>query len=124
MVQHGANAVFIFVEIFLNSIPFVPYLMGYLGLYVASFGLWAITYFRLHGLWLYPVRPPSDSSWVTVYIACTCRLQNTKMEEPGCIRVVKAKDTWKIGVCPVPMQIWKLHDSFHSAEQTPYWLTL
>ncbi|KAK9902693.1 hypothetical protein WJX75_003028 [Coccomyxa subellipsoidea] len=51
---HGANMAFILVELFLNSIPFVPYLMGYLGLYVATFGLWAFTYFRLTTLWLYP----------------------------------------------------------------------
>ena len=50
---------FILVELFLNSIPFVPYLMGYLGLYVATFGLWAFTYFRLTTLWLYPVRTSS-----------------------------------------------------------------
>lgn len=47
---------FILGELFLNSIPFVPYLMGYLGIYVATFGLWSFTYFRLMGLWLYPVR--------------------------------------------------------------------
>lgn len=57
--QHGANMAFILVELFLNCIPFVPYLMGYLGLYVATFGLWAFTYFRLTTLWLYPVRTSS-----------------------------------------------------------------
>ncbi|EIE19989.1 hypothetical protein COCSUDRAFT_67659 [Coccomyxa subellipsoidea C-169] len=51
---HGANMAFILGELFLNSIPFVPYLMGYLGIYVATFGLWSFTYFRLMGLWLYP----------------------------------------------------------------------
>lgn len=30
--------------------------MGFLGVYVATFGVWSFTYFRLHGLWLYPVR--------------------------------------------------------------------
>lgn len=53
--QHGANMAFIFAELFFSSIPFVPYLMGYLGFYVATFGLWAFTFFRITGRWLYPV---------------------------------------------------------------------
>ncbi len=54
-VQHGANMAFILAELFFNSIPFVPYLMAFLGFYVATFGLWAFTYFRITGRWLYPV---------------------------------------------------------------------
>lgn len=49
---------FILAELFFSSIPFVPYLMGYLGFYVATFGLWAFTFFRLTGRWLYPVSFP------------------------------------------------------------------
>jgi hypothetical protein len=53
--QHGANLGFITGELLLNRMPFIPYLMGALGLYVSAFGLWSFTYFRLNGLWLYPV---------------------------------------------------------------------
>lgn len=55
--QHGANALFALGELLLNSIPFTPYLLGYLGMYSSSYGIWAFTYFRITGKWLYPVSP-------------------------------------------------------------------
>jgi hypothetical protein len=54
-VQHGANALFALGELLLNNIPFTPYLLGYLGMYSSSYGIWAFTYFRITGKWLYPV---------------------------------------------------------------------
>lgn len=56
--QHGANAAFALGELLLNRIPYTPYLVGYMGLYTSIYGLWAFTYFRLTGEWIYVVRLP------------------------------------------------------------------
>ena len=53
--QHGLNLVFILAEMMLNSIPFLPYLMGYMGLYSATYALWAFAFFSNTGKWIYPV---------------------------------------------------------------------
>jgi hypothetical protein len=62
MVQHGLNLVFVLVELMLNSIPFHPYLMGFMGMYSAAYALWAFTFYSNSGKWIYPVPlPPSPS---------------------------------------------------------------
>ncbi len=38
--QHGANALFAIGELLLNTIPFVPHLMGYVGFWTSAFGIW------------------------------------------------------------------------------------
>ena len=53
--QHIFNALFMLVELLLNSIPFHPYLLGFGGLYSSSFGLWAFSFYHRTGRWIYPV---------------------------------------------------------------------
>lgn len=42
-------------EMFLNSIPFYPYLLGFVGLWTCSYGIWAFINFSSSGKWMYPV---------------------------------------------------------------------
>lgn len=53
--QHALNFVFIVVELLLNCMPFYPYLMGFMGLYTAVYGLWAFSFYIYTGRWIYPV---------------------------------------------------------------------
>ena len=53
--QHVFNALFMLVELLLNSIPFHPYLLGFGGLYSSCFGLWAFSFYHRTGRWIYPV---------------------------------------------------------------------
>ncbi|BDA51438.1 hypothetical protein COCOBI_18-3160 [Coccomyxa sp. Obi] len=64
---HGANMAFILAELFFSAIPFVPYLMGYLGFYVATFGIWAFAFFRLTGRWLYPFLDANEPWAIVAY---------------------------------------------------------
>ena len=43
------------VELLLNKIPFQPYMMGWLGLYSSTYGLWAFGWYKVRNLWMYPV---------------------------------------------------------------------
>lgn len=54
-VQHGFNCVLMLGELFLNSIPFYPYLLGFVGLWTCSYGIWAFINFSSSGKWMYPV---------------------------------------------------------------------
>ena len=38
--QHGANALFVLGELLLNTIPFQPHLMGYVGFWTSLYGIW------------------------------------------------------------------------------------
>lgn len=38
--QHGANFFFAIGELLLNTIPFVPHLMGFVGFWTSLFGIW------------------------------------------------------------------------------------
>ena len=38
--QHGANFFFAMGELLLNTIPFVPHLMGFVGFWTSLFGIW------------------------------------------------------------------------------------
>ena len=42
-------------ELFLNNIPFYPYLLGFVGLWTCSYGIWAFINFSSSGKWMYPV---------------------------------------------------------------------
>lgn len=52
--QHGFNFVLVLGEMFLNSIPFFPYLLGYVGLWTSFYGIWAFINFSSSGKWMYP----------------------------------------------------------------------
>lgn len=54
-VQHGFNFFLMLGEMFLNSIPFYPYLLGFVGLWTCSYGIWAFINFSSSGKWMYPV---------------------------------------------------------------------
>lgn len=54
-VQHGFNFFLMLGELFLNSIPFYPYLLGFVGLWTCSYGIWAFINFSSSGKWMYPV---------------------------------------------------------------------
>lgn len=41
-------------ELFLNRIPFYPYLLGYVGAWTSLYGVWAFSYFSSSGKWMYP----------------------------------------------------------------------
>ena len=66
--QHIANAVFMAGELALSNIPFVPYLMGFVGLYSGVFALWAWTYYVHTNRWLYPARSASFRVWISMGI--------------------------------------------------------
>lgn len=55
MLQHGFNFVLVLGEMFLNSIPFYPYLLGYVGMWTSFYGIWAFINFSSSGKWMYPV---------------------------------------------------------------------
>ena len=42
-------------EMFLNRIPFYPYLLGYVGMWTSLYGVWAFVNFSSSGKWMYPV---------------------------------------------------------------------
>eukprot|EP00884_Botryococcus_braunii_P022879 jgi/Botrbrau1/9275/Bobra.0111s0003.1 len=74
---HGANALFVLGELLLNTIPFTPYLVGYVGLYTSIYGLWAFAYFKYTGTWIYPVGLtlpsdcwPSSSECLACVLSC------------------------------------------------------
>ena len=52
---HILNAVFMFGELFLNDIPFTPYLMGAVGFYSSAYALWAFSFYKATNRWIYPV---------------------------------------------------------------------
>lgn len=52
--QHGFNCVLMLGELFLNSIPFYPYLLGFVGLWTCSYGVFAFINFSSSGKWMYP----------------------------------------------------------------------
>ncbi|KAK9822472.1 hypothetical protein WJX81_006311 [Elliptochloris bilobata] len=70
---HGANSLFAIGELLLNSIPFVPHLMGYVGFWTSAFGIWAFSVFRVTGMWLYPFldasRPWAPFAYAGIYAA-------------------------------------------------------
>ena len=55
--QHALNLVFAIGELMLSSIPYHAYLMGFMGLYTAVYGLCAFNFYRITGRWIYPVSP-------------------------------------------------------------------
>ena len=54
--QHGFNFLLMVGEMFLNRIPFYPYLLGYVGIWTSAYGIWAFINFSSSGKWMYPVR--------------------------------------------------------------------
>ena len=63
-VQHALNLVFIVVELLLNKIPFEPYMLGWLGLYSSTYGLWAFSFYKVTNRWMYPVSSAAADSIV------------------------------------------------------------
>ena len=53
--QHILNLVFAIGELMLNCMPHFTYLMGFMGLYTATYGVLAFTFFLQTGRWIYPV---------------------------------------------------------------------
>ena len=53
--QHILNLVFAIGELMLNCMPHFTYLMGFMGLYTAAYGVVAFTFFLRTGRWIYPV---------------------------------------------------------------------
>lgn len=52
--QHGFNFMLMLGEMFLNRIPFYPYLLGYVGMWTSLYGVWAFVNFSSSGKWMYP----------------------------------------------------------------------
>jgi hypothetical protein len=71
--QHGANAGLALGELALNAIPLHSYLLGLLGAYSSLYGIWAFTFFRATGRWLYPFlnahRPWAFAAYAGLYAA-------------------------------------------------------
>ncbi|KAK9798190.1 hypothetical protein WJX73_001724 [Symbiochloris irregularis] len=70
---HGLNLVFIYIEFLLNTIPFQPYLMGWMGMYSSAYGLWAFSYYKIFNKWMYPFLDASRPGAVFVYFGLVCR---------------------------------------------------
>ena len=52
-------------ELMLNCMPHFTYLMGFMGLYTATYGVLAFTFFLRTGRWIYPVS--SFSKRIVIY---------------------------------------------------------
>ena len=86
VMQHGINFLWIVGEMFLNSIPFYPYLLGYVGLWTSFYGIWAFINFSSSGKWMYPVSlHPAKCSLLKCFQAvCSCTI-NCLRREALCI---------------------------------------
>lgn len=58
LVQHGANAVFVYVDLALTAggPPLEPHYLGWVSLWSGLYAAWAVYYWTTTGVWLYPVR--------------------------------------------------------------------
>jgi len=70
--QHGFNAFFFFVDFMFNRQPFKFYALGYVGLWSATYAIWAQLVFVVSGRWLYPFlninKPWSVLAYTSLYL--------------------------------------------------------